>query len=418
MMSGGVLRVRLALSGLAIAGLLCAVATEASGQVGDIPADTQMRFGPLTFNPGLVLSSGYDTNPWRESLSDTTAIEDVIETYATPQVDGWLQAGNLRAELFGAMEVVTAGEGPVSRNHQLGVNAAWEGGRIVPYGQFTSRHTNANPTGFEVGRKSMRIEHDIKTGVSLKMGSATRISSFYRRTQTNWDADAIYQTSSLREKLNRTDDGLGGSIDIALTPLTSVRATGERTSSAFLFSPARNGSGGLFTGGASFEGPATIVGNVDIGVRTFKSTLSNVSFRGLYANVSATHSLPTNTVLAFRFSRDLQFSYDTSLAYFQGQSIEFTVIQPLGERMGMQINVGRHTLLYDQATSSTTPLNAVSEVGVAIGRSITRRTRIGVSVERGSAKGNQAWQSFRVISFLTYGTGRFQRLDRPIPFQR
>jgi hypothetical protein len=264
----------------------------------------------------------------------------------------------------------------------------------------------------------MRIEHDIKTGLAFKMGSATRLSSFYRRTQTNWDADAIYQTSSLREKLNRTDQGAGASIDVALTPLTSVRATAERTSSTFLYSPARDGSGGLFTGGVSFEGAALVVGNVDIGVRTFASTLSNVSFRGLYANVTATHSMPTNTVLAFRFSRDMQFSYDVSLAYFQGQSIEFTVIQPLGERMGMQVNVGRHTLVYDQATPSTIPINAVSELGVAIGRSLTRRTRIGVSVERGSARGNQAWQSFRVISFLTYGTGRFQRLDRPIPFQR
>jgi hypothetical protein len=109
-------RLRVALCALALIGLFLAGAAQAQAQVADVPADTQMRLGPFTFNPGLVFSSGYDTNPWRESLSDTTAIEDVIETYATPQVDGWLEAGNLRAELFGAT--------PARRQRRLGRRAS------------------------------------------------------------------------------------------------------------------------------------------------------------------------------------------------------------------------------------------------------------------------------------------------------
>jgi hypothetical protein len=59
----------------------------------------------------------------------------------------------------------------------------------------------------------------------------------------------------------------------------------------------------------------------------------------------------------------------------------------------------------------------VSEYGVVLGRKVRERTWIGVSMEQGHASGNQPWSQRRVIGFLTFGSGQFQRLDRPIPFQ-
>jgi hypothetical protein len=388
---------------------------DAAAQPPDVPADVTVRFGPLFYNPGLVLSSGYDTNPWRETGDE--AVYNIVETYVTPQIATWMRISHLRVDGFGAVEVVKAGEGVASKNHQFGSNVLWDGPVISPYMQWTSKHTNANPTGFEVGRRSMRNENDLKAGAGVTLGTATRLLAFARRTQTSWDADAIYQTSSLREKLNRTDSAVGGGIDIALTPLTSVRFTGEHTSSAFVYSPVRNGSGSRVGGAISLTGPALINGTIEVGYRQFTSASSAVSFRGLFSNASVTRTFSTESTLALRFERDLQFSFDTSLSYFIGQSIVLTGIQPLGHNFALQGSVGRHTLTYNQVSPATTPTNAVSEYGVVIGRKVRERTWVGVSMESGRASGNQPWTQRRVIGFLTFGSGQFQRLDRPIPFQ-
>ncbi len=388
---------------------------EAGAQQADVPIDVKTQLGPLFYSPGMVFSSGFDTNPWRESGDE--AVYDVFETYVTPQIASWMHVSHLRVDAFGAVEFVKAGESVASKNHQFGSNLLWDGPLISPYLQWTSKHTNANPTGFEVGRKSMRNENDLKAGASVSLGSATRVLGFVRRTQTNWDADAIYQTSSLREKLNRTDSGVGGGIDFALTPLTSVRFTGEKTSSEFVYSPVRNGSGSRVGAAVSMTGPALISGNVEVGFRQFTSASSAVSFRGLFSNASVTRTFSTETTLGLRFERDLQFSFDTSLSYFVGQSIVLTGIQPIGHNFAVQASVGRHTLTYNQSSPTTAPTNAVSEYGVVVGRKVRDRTWVGVSMESGQSSGNQPWSQRRVIGFLTFGAGQFQRLDRPIPFQ-
>lgn len=395
--------------------LLLLPAADARAQVPDAPPEADGRLGPLFYNPGLVFSGGYDTNPWRQTIEEPTA---TYETYITPQIRGWMTLGHLRVDLFGALEIVKA-DGPVTdRNYQYGTNLVWDGPKLAPYVLYTSKHTNANPTGFEVGRKSLRIENDVKIGTSFKTSERLALLGHVRGTKTNWDADAMYQTSSLREKLNRTDYGFGGGVELALTPLTTVRFSGESSTSEFVYSPIRNGSGFRVGPGLSIVGPAAINGNVEIGIRQFRSTSSDVSFRGLISNTSLSKQFSSGTAVMFIFDRDLQFSYDTSLAYFVGQSIEVKLIQPIGERLGLQAFAGRHRLLYDKAAPNSVPLNAVNEAGVAIGRQVRERYRVGLIVEWAAAHGNQPWNQLRTVAFLTYGLGPFQRLDRPIPFQR
>lgn len=373
----------------------------------------EMRSGIFSVRPALVFSIGHDTNPYRESPADPD-----VETYVIPQVEGSFRPGHLRTDFFGAIEMVTFANRVGARNHQIGTRNEWRGGRLTPFLDFTSKHTNANPVGFEVGRKSMRNENALKTGLRTDFTSRLSGSAFYVRTATSWDADALYQTSSLREKLNRVDTSIGGTVSLALTPLTSVRFSGEHSSSEFVFSPGRNGSGARFGPGLTITGPAAITGNVDLGIRSFTSTTSNVKFQGLYGSAVATRAFPTETIVSVRWDRDMQFSYDLSLAYFVSRALQLTVIQPLNSSLAVQGYVVQSKLLYDKALPAETPLNAVNEAGFAIGQRIGRVIRVGVLSEWAQANGNQPWSELRVVAFLTYGAGSFQRLDRPVPFQR
>jgi hypothetical protein len=408
-------RVRLVVALLLVAGCLAGpLVGDAQAQAPETPIEHQGQLGPLFFNPGLVFSSGYDTNPWRESGAE--AVYDVVETYITPQIAGWMALGHLRVDVFGAIEVVKAGEAVASKNHQFGSNLVWDSPALSPYLTFVSKHTNANPTGFEVGRKSMRNENDLKLGVAVKVGRAHALG-YVRQTKTAWDADAMYQSSSLREKLNRNDFGAGGGIELMLTPLTSVRFIAEQDKSEFIYSPLRDGTGRRIGGGISMTGPALISGHFEGGLREFRSASSDVSFSGPFANASLSRTFPTETTIGVRYERDLEFSYDTSLAYFVGQSLVFTAMQPIGDSMATQFTAGRHTLTYDRATPGTVPTDSVGEYGMVLGRRMRKMTWVGVSLELARSQGNQPWAQRRVIGFLTYGSGQFQRLDRPIPFQ-
>jgi hypothetical protein len=377
------------------------------------PATAQMRVGPFGVNPGVVFSSGYDTNPYREAGSGSD-----VETYVVPQFDAALALQRLRSQAYAAIELVHFQNRNGARNYQFGTRNEWQGFRVMPFFEFNQRHTNANPTGFEVGRKSLRIENDLRTGARAALGARVFASAYYRWTKTNWDADAIYQASSLREKLNRTDTAIGAGIEFELTPLTTLRFGGDTNDSTFVYSPIRNGGGYRIGPGITIEGPAAITGNVDIGMRSFKSTTSGVNFNGMISNISVSRLFPTDTFVAFRFDRDLQFSYSENLEYFVGRTIGVTIMQALGENIAVQSFYNHNTLTYAVAEPGVIPINAVDEYGFAIGRRFGRTLKVGTSAEWAKAAGNQPWKEFRMTVFLTYGFGGFQRLDRPVPFQR
>jgi hypothetical protein len=392
---------------IVLAGVSADAYAQTAGSTGEA------RAGVFMIRPGLVFSSGHDTNPYREANAESD-----VETYVIPQATGFFEPGRLRSNFFGAIEIVQFANRAGARNHQYGIRNEWQGSRLLPFFDWVSKHTNANPTGFEVGRKSMRNENTLRTGLRTRLGGRLTAIAFLNQVRTNWDADAIYQTSSLREKLNRTDTSIGGGLEATLTPLTTFRLTGERTSSDFVYSPQRNGTGTRFGPGISFSGPAAITGNVDIGFRSFTSELSGVSFRGLFSNMVLTRAFPSETILSFRFDRDMQFSYDLSLSYYVSRSLQLTVIQPLTSSLAVQAFVARHNLLYSAAAPGSVPLDAVNEMGFAVGQRLGRVIRVGVQGEWARATGNQAWNEARVVAFLTYGAGAFQRLDRPIPFDR
>jgi hypothetical protein len=402
------------LAATAVAALfVIGLAMDAVAQVAPDPSNARGHLGPFSFNPGLVSSTGYDTNPYREAGAGSD-----VETYVVPQIDGWLDVGRLRANLFGAIELVRFANRNGARNYQYGARNTWQSLRLTPFLDITSKHTNANPTGFEVGRKSLRNETDLRAGVRVHLGGPLYASTYYRRTKTSWDADAIYQTSSLREKLNRTDTAIGAGVEYELTPLTSLRFQADTNTSDFVYSPIRNGSGYRIGPGITLRGPAAIVANADVGIRSFTSTTSGVNFNGPVSSILVSRMFPSETYIAFRLDRDLQFSYDTELEYFVARSLELSVIQALGESMAVQAFAGHHTLAYDIVTPGKVPVNAVNEYGVALGHRLGQAMRVGMSVERAQAAGNQPWKELRFTGFLTYGFGAFQRLDRPIPFQR
>lgn len=412
-------RRRVAAAGWLLWGVaLLGVATVASAQTPEHdPTETaRIRLGSFAFNPGIVASGGYDTNPYLEKSREST-----LELYALPQIEGWFRRPAVQASFWGAAELVTFSNMVGARNWQAGGRVERLSVSFRPYASYNLRSTNANPTGFEVGHKSLRIEGDLTGGVVGRFGRFA-VSGSVRSTATNWAADAIYLGSSLREKLNRRSSALRAGVGYSVTPLTTVEFMMERTTDRFKYSQVRDGDGTAFLWGVTFAGPAVIQGSAWLGYRRFHSlVVGGATFNGMIASATLVHPRPSGGAVAFRYERDMQFSYDTNLAYYLSKVYELTATMPLADRFRIQGYAGLNQLDYGRAGSGLEgPLRRVLEFGGAVGYSLSQTAIVGVSADRGMARGLEGWRQFRMTVFLTYGSpnGHYQRLDRPIPFSR
>jgi hypothetical protein len=171
-----------------------------------------------------------------------------------------------------------------------------------------------------------------------------------------------------------------------------------------------------------FRSPAILQGDVWVGYRSFHSPTSGAAdFHGAVAYGTLVFAPPSGAAVSLRLQRDIEFSFDKSLAYYVSTSVNVTASLPLSNLWRLQGFGATTTLDYRPAGSTLPgPLQRVNEFGGAIGFNLGAVTVVGVSTEWAQAIGAQGWKELRVVAFLTYGSahGAYQRLDRPIPFSR
>jgi len=391
-----------------------AAAVDAQIPEPDLSANARVHLGPVAMTPGIVCSAGYDTNPYGDPVPVET-----YEFYATPQVEGWIGRAANRASFWGAVELIAFTDLVGARNWQAGGEYRRVGSRIRPFVRYNAKHTNANPTGYEVGRKSMRIEGDFFGGVLVTPGARFTLGGSFRSTVTRWDADAIYQGSDLRQSLNRRSNAVRGSVGFPVTPLTSLEFGAEATTDRFVYSPERDGNGARVDVGIALASPAVIRGSAVLGYRHFHSLTSSAGdFDGFVGHATLGYARGSGGYLGGVFVRDMDFSYDESLSYYVSTSFEVTAMQTLSTRWRLQGFATVAWLDYRASTNAQGNDQRAAGVGGAVGYNLRPRTVIGASIDWTNVVGSRAWNGLRTVAFLTYGSDNFQRLDRPVPFSR
>jgi hypothetical protein len=377
----------------------------------------RVRYGAWAFTPALVFSFGHDSNVYREPIgfSDT-------ELFVVPQIEGWWVRPGSRTTVNAAVEVVRFGRNIGATNSQFGIRWDRTGSLVRPFVGLNRRNTNANPTGFEVGYKSLRLENDLVTGAAFSVSRRTQLRFQGRLTQTRYDADAIYQGSSLREKLNRNTAGISTGLSYVLTPLTAIGGTVDVSRDRFIFSPVRDGDTLRILGHVEFAKPALLFGSASVGHMNFSSPASQAAdFSGLIGAINLGYARGEGTLVRFLMSRDFQYSFDSALNYYLLNSLNVGVSHRFGQHWDTAAFANWFSGDYRPAGSvaGIGRVDRLSEFGGAIAYRVGRWTRIGASAERARKDAPaEDWEAVRVVGFLTYGSGRFQRLDRPTPFER
>jgi hypothetical protein len=234
----------------------------------------------------------------------------------------------------------------------------------------------------------------------------------FTHLRTRYDAAAIYQGSSLAEKLNFDRNTYSADAAVQLTPLTAVVMSSSVSQDRFLLTPKRNGNSVQATVGLEFAAKADVTGSFGVGVKRASAPDPGAQpFGGLVWLGQLRHVGSKGTQLVLNLRRDTQYSYDVGQSYYVDTQSRLAVTQPLGEKVELFGQLGVLGLTYQGAVQS-------AERGVAVGGGLRYKIRtwntIGVNVDRITRDGNAPWSAVRVVAFWAHGT-RFMHLERTTP---
>ena len=397
-----------------LCGILLAVpARPASAQGDDAPKGPGWRIGTFSLTPTVIVTSGYDSNVNREAPPVSAR-----ESYALPQLElmwrtqRWIGVASTTHELT-----------RLSGDEKGGINwrgfgsLTFMGPRYKPYIAYDRPRTNARPTGFEVGKRSVHLDDNLTAGVDVKATPRTTFGVKGQLDKTRWDADAAYAGSSLRDTLNRDSHSVSGSMAYRLTPLTSLTGSGEVSQFRFINSPSRDATSQAANVGVEFKSPAMIDGSASVGVLRFRQVQRAVTdFTGLVASSSLGYARQSGAYTRFEVSRNLTFSYDPSRAYFVLLGLNLSVSRPIGTKWHTVTYVGHHNIDYPATIAGVRPPgNRLEDAGAAAAYQLGPWTRIGAAFDGFVQKGQVGYSGYRIVGFLHIGVGTPRRLDRPIP---
>ena len=372
----------------------------------------------LSITPAVVFVAGRDTNAIRTNTGTPAS-----EFYVVPQVEGWLGRGRSRLNFASAVEFSrqqTADNvaGRATNQYHVG-RVDVSGARIAVSGVAGYRNHYAPPTdfvGFELGKKSRRIETELGGQVIVRPGGRISLLGNVTASRLRYDADETFEGASLQQNLNRNITIYGGEAQLALTPLSSIGGSATFYTDRFLYAPARDGDGLRLMFGGQFSPQALISGRAEVGYLKYKTVISRAEYGGPAYTARAVGDAravlprrlgPAHHRVQLR-SRDKASTCPTAS----------TSTRPSRSARGGRFSREVRFAAWSRADrcrlrSRSGHSSCTRRVWLAASASCSS---VGADVERYVTGGPGGFDGVRATVFLVYGgTTRLQRLDRPLP---
>lgn len=391
-----------------MASLCCAlVTTDVAAQ--ERPAEAaERRLGPLRITPSLTLTFGIDTNVFNEAKSFA---KDDLTSVLRPQADWQLRFG--RGGLSGKSTAAFvyfrkfASERSINTDNsaRLEVRSRW----FTPFVSGSFLNSRERP-GYEIDLRSRRLETTVTVGGDVRVSSATTAGLSARRSRINFDFDAFFLGTSLRNTLNRRIDALSASVRHALTPLTTVAVTGGVERDKFTFAPFRDAESVRVMPGVELAPSALITGRAYVGYRRFRPAGPGVpDFTGAVANVDLTYTLRGATRFGVQAERDVVYSFELLDPYYVLTGVRGSVEQHVTGAWIVLASAGRHRLAYRQSETpspaGTGRVDWVDSYGAGLAYRIGPRLRVGVTADyyrRESELLRRRYEGLRAGTTVTY----------------
>jgi len=257
-----------------------------------------------------------------------------------------------------------------------------------------------------------RAENSADGGVGIPLGTrvTAEVSGYHHRVDYE---DNDFLGSSLRDSLNRVEQGMRVVVRDKLTPLTTLVGRVETERARFDFSPVRDTDGIRATVGAEFSPKALIAGKADVGVRQFTGRDAALpDFQGVVAKASLSYRRLDATQFGFSWDRDAISSYEVLWPYAVLNSIGGRVRRQIHGQLDAIFSAQRATYDFRPFTNQSgvitrrdVTVSYVVDVGYRVGRDV----RIGVAAttwNRESTLELRGYHDVRVGMSFSYAVPR------------
>jgi hypothetical protein len=382
-----------------------------SGQaVGDPIEVARFHIGPLGLSPSVALTGfGIDANVFNE-FDD--AKRDFTFT-VSPKLDTWLRAGRSRLHVATRSDLVYFHRYASERSAGGAVAARFEvaGARLTPW-LTSSLVSERDRLGYEIDLRFRRVLREMATGLDARVAGRTRVGMSLRHSVYRHDPDAVFLGSQLRDALDRQATGLGVQLQYALTPLTALVVSGERSRERFAFTPARNSDSSRVEAGFDLAPSALIAGRGRVGHRRFDGTGGGLPiYSGVVASVSATSSIRGRARVDVNTERDLNYSWEPNYPYFVLTGTTLSLTPQLTPRWDVTGRVSIQRLAYRTAIGVPDLLSDRVDrfdiLGAGVGYRIGRDVHVGFNLDRERRRSPvrlRAYEGYRTGLSVTYGS--------------
>jgi hypothetical protein len=389
---------------------LTLVAAPARAQsVDEDPSSTaRLRLGPLAVTPSIALTNlGIDTNVFNEERQPK---RDFTATLA-PQAEAWLRLGRARLSSRTRAEYVYfqkyVGERSVNTDSQVRLELPLN--RVRPFVEASFLNSRQRP-GYEIDARARRIEESMMLGGEIRILGKTWLELAGHRSRVDFDADAEFRGTRLRDVLNRDVERVSAALRYRLTPLTTIILVADAQRDRFDLSPARDSKSLRIIPGVEFAPRALVSGRAFLGYRRFDALGAGVpDTGGLNASVDLGYALRGFTRFAVRAERDVSYSFEVSEPYYLLTGISGSVTQVITRSWDVKVTGGHQRLDYRSIAvrdARSTRVDRLVSYGAGVGYRITRGTRLGLDVDyfrRQTDLAARQYEGLRAGTSITYG---------------
>lgn len=299
--------------------VMVATSPSAVAQTGPIEDDfrsrARIRTGALYVTPSVRVDRlGVETNVFNavEPQSDFVAA-------VSPRADTWVpfrRRAVLATTFIGGVEYYRTFAGERSFNPNVSSRLHVPLGRVTVAVGGDYLKTRQRPY-YEIDVRARRVVNEVNGGVTVALTPRFSVAMDALRERQRFDADALFDGTSLAETLNRDERAGTATLRWRRTALSTFTLGTEFREARFVQSPDRNSENLTVAVGAEFHPRALISGSGSIGIRRFNALGSAVSDVGrVVARADLSYRFPTNTTARFEAERDILYSFRRDDAFY------------------------------------------------------------------------------------------------------
>jgi hypothetical protein len=378
-------------------------------QLGEDPVtNAPVRVGVIGLDPRFnLVNVGVDNNVFNETSqpkSDFTFTVQPSLSIAMRTGRGLLTAtGRADAVYFNTYEsersLNTFGHGEYR----------YELNRLAPFISFSALDTRERP-GAEIDARAQRFENTLNVGMDGRIASKSNLRLTVRRASVKFAGDAVFQTRSLENVLNRRASSVEVSWRQQLTSITTFQLLASVGQERFEYSVERNSNSSRADAGFEMGRFALIRGKAFVGYRRLMPTAGGTlpEFAGLTTNVDVAYTAPTQTRVSAILRKDIDYSFEILEPYYVQAGWLLNLTQRLVGRWEARLTGGQDRLSYRQAivTAQVPRVDTTDRIGGGAGFEVRRGVTIGFMVEwnsRDSTLPGRRYQTTRSFGTVTYG---------------